>query len=1172
MKLSRQFLGLLLSLSLLLSFTAAYFAQSRKPKHGSPPPLRPARAQASLNAELATAINELLKEEPLAPESSAATEKANPVEESAPAKPPADDAPLAELLAYWQQHDYAPDASRMTANVAQRLLEAIEARPWLMNQLLEKLPTSAETTERLYRLYQQTPDEEDRWKSGLEQWLRYNSRYFVDDLLKSVTGEGTEPGADTFALDALARLDWEKAKPLLLAQPENPYALTVLYRNAVRVNDAALAEQIRAQLQAIVADRDAAEMRMFALQALVEGEWNGQAEWLAGLFADPSLTGVNPERKEPQARNQRVRGIDGSFYVKEEAADEQAENYLAPLLQSQRKKLLPLVQKLVGDRDRNVHNAAVDTLTQFLFAYRQVGEPDAAEAARSLLPWLSNPAWADGAQREALIGALPDLKLPESASGMLWVLSNDEDESLRALAAETLGNLKFQAAAPAIRRALEREKDEELRQRLITALMLCGGISDEEAAAAIEAFARKLVAPLGLAQIEAIRNGEEAAPLPLQLSIGRILSDSEDLPCPEGLAARLFARVKALRKTQPNVARQLLHIVQGVPLPLAYQFLAERLGEGWLDVEGLKLALENAAELRQHASSELFPLLSQGGHAAGVAAMLLKDAALQNAVLRSKDAKAQLALLAAARYLSTALPVDLVAPLLTDKTLATAAENYLIVEDSTPARRLVWARHPGKALILGELHPRGEDSGQTEILAAREKEAQQVLKDDAAEELFALYSDQQEKLNVEIRLRKGRAQLRLFTDPNVWRARELSSSELIELQTLVARPEVAELKPETPLGGYRESFAEFVRVNKDGGYRVVLAGMKPAPADATLHEQLSELFYRFSKAGTYETHYAIEAKLPGVEVLFADETQYVYAVCQEGGDTLVLVGDNFERKRELRNAELAWRSFKDGQPGGAVNAPEIFSALNLSERGGAMMRLMLARNQVVFDAPLPQPIIGQDTRLVEFRQYAWVVGAGIPAAAENLTSSGGYLQALSTPDQKWVVGMEFDEKHGTRRLVRRNTQTGQIFEVRDDRSNAHESLMPLKYLEATQKMLLARTSFMGLANPNSAYYLLDPDSGVLQPAKGEFRPLQDQSLRTLQPTGKPHEFWAVIRENEKDSRIGRYDERAFRFTPVLEVPGLSLRSADVWVDEARGKVWLTYKGHLLRLPLPAPSK
>lgn len=1170
MKLSRHSLGLLLSLSLLLICAAVFFAQGRPPQPGPQPPLRRTRPAVSLNAELATAINELLKEEPLAPEADTAADNAYPTADGAPAKPPADDAPLTALIEYWQSQPIIPDGPRPSEKTAQRLLEAIEARPWLLNQLLDKLPVNDETAERLYRLYQQAPDDkpddkddDDRWKSGLQQWLRFNSRYFLAELLEAAKQEGAESGNDPFALDALARLDWERAKPLLLAQPENPFAVAVLYKYAVRAGATALAEKVRAQLQAIVADREAAELRMFALQALVESDWNGQAEWLAGLFADTSLTGVNPERKEKRAARPRAplkEGAVGLVDVVEEAG-ERAENYLAPLLFSQPKKLLPIVQKLVGDRDRNVHNAAVDTLTQFLFAQRQAGEQAAAEAARALLPWLDNPAWADGSQREALIGALPDLKLPESASGLLWVLDNDEDESLRALAAETLGKLKFQAAAPAIRRALDREKDEELRQRLVTALMLCGGISDEEAAAAIEAFARKLVAPIGLAQIEAIRKGEEAAPLPLQLSIGRILSDSDAIPCPEGLAARLFARVKALRKTQPNVAKEILSIVQGVPLPLAYQFLAERLGEGWLDVEALKLALDSAAELRQYAGSELFPLISQGGHAAGVAAVLLNDAAWQTAVLRGKDAKAQWALLAAARYVRTALPVDLVAPLLVDKTLGPAAESFLIVEDSTPARRLVWARHPGEALILGEQYPRGESMGSLELLAAREKAARQALKDGAADELFALYGEAQDKLNVEIRLRKSRAQLRLFTDPNVWRARDLSNSELIELQTLAARPEVADLKPETPLGGYQESFAEFVRVNKDGGYRVVLEGRKSAPPtlnDASLHEQLSELFYRFSKAGTYETHYAIEAKLPGVEVLFADETQQVFAVCQEGGETLVLAGAPFNQRRPVKEGPH-WRLFKEGQLGSAVNAPEIFSEWEQIDASFRFLMLAPPRGDDVSGLPL------------QFLRRSLEMSKTLSTDTRPANGLGEFLMSLSTPDQKWVVGIEFDQKRGDRRLLRRNTQTGQQFEVRADKGDNHEPLMPLKYLEAANKMLLVRAEFLGAANTNAAYYLLDPASGVLQPAKGEFRPLQDQALRPLQPTGKPHEFWAVISEQEQ-SRVGRYDERAFTFTPMLVVPGLPLRSADVWVDDARGKVWLTYKGHLLRLPLPAPGK
>jgi hypothetical protein len=529
----------------------------------------------------------------------------------------------------------------------------------------------------------------------------------------------------------------------------------------------------------------------------------------------------------------------------------------------------------------------------------------------------------------------------------------------------------------------------------------------------------------------------------------------------------------------------------------------------------------------------------------------LKDTSLQNAVLQGKDAKAQLALLAAARYLRTALPVDLVAPLLANKMLAEVAESYLIVEDSTAARRLVWARHPGEALILGEKEPRtGFKLGNPAMLVAREKDAQQALKDGVAEELYAFYGYVQENLNAEIRLRRGRAQLRLFTDPNVWRLRDLSNSELIELQTLVARPEVAELKPETPLGEYHYGFAEFVRVSKDGGYRVVLEGMKPMPANATLHEQLSDLFYRFSKTGTYETHYAIEAKLPGVEVLFADEKQHVYAVCREGGDTLVLAGEALKPRVDLKGGPH-WQLFKDGQLGSTVSAPEIFRDLEFLSAGNFLPQFALRLDDS--DPGFP---------LIMFRQMMEQAKARNLEEMRNSFVPGNYVFSLTATNQKWRIGVKWGSQNDGR-LMRINLQTGQEFEVGAENKR---QFIPLRYLDGTNKFLLSSEA------PSGEFYLLDPASGALQPAKGEFRPLQDQSLRTLQPTSKPNEFWAVIRENEQGSRLGRYDERTFTFKSVLEVPGLSLRSADVWVDETRGKVWLTYHGHLLRLPLPAAGK
>jgi hypothetical protein len=43
-------------------------------------------------------------------------------------------------------------------------------------------------------------------------------------------------------------------------------------------------------------------------------------------------------------------------------------------------------------------------------------------------------------------------------------------------------------------------------------------------------------------------------------------------------------------------------------------------------------------------------------------------------------------------------------------------------------------------------------------------------------------------------------------------------------------------------------------------------------------------------------------------------------------------------------------------------------------------------------------------------------------------------------------------------------------------------------------------------------------------------------------------------------------------TPVIELPELRLTNKDVWVEAVAGKIWITYQGQLLRLPLPAQPR
>jgi hypothetical protein len=299
--------------------------------------------------------------------------------------------------------------------------------------------------------------------------------------------------------------------------------------------------------------------------------------------------------------------------------------------------------------------------------------------------------------------------MPELIPGLIWILDFDEDPANRAAAAAALTPYRDSRAAPALRRALEREKDEKNRENIVNALLGCGGFSDEELAVAVEAYARLALTGEGKDKIEDALTLDSDSPLPLKVSVGRVLFDEGHeeaaIQVTEGLAARLVERARALRAPQPALARQILRVIEGSTLRAAEIDLVEGIGEGRADIESITSALEARDELRKGVGVELGDLLKRGGYAAGVAAVLLGDDREWSALLAGDDAKAQLALLACARYLREKLQVELVRGRLgtPNRALAMAAEKYLEVEDSPEARKLILARRPGEARILGDL-------------------------------------------------------------------------------------------------------------------------------------------------------------------------------------------------------------------------------------------------------------------------------------------------------------------------------------------------------------------------------------------------------------------------------------------------------------------------------------
>jgi hypothetical protein len=181
-------------LIIAVSIPPAMFSQSAP---------RRRQTKRSLRADaLAPAINELLKLDPLAPESADEKDSENADTQSKEeGNPAADDAPIKELIDYWRQ-DRAANAPKPSDKVRQRLLEECEDRPEWVPGLINFLPETTDTHDRLYKLLEEGPDNHSL-RGFLRNWLQSNSRYFRDDLIADARGEGLNGNSPSYSLPAL---------------------------------------------------------------------------------------------------------------------------------------------------------------------------------------------------------------------------------------------------------------------------------------------------------------------------------------------------------------------------------------------------------------------------------------------------------------------------------------------------------------------------------------------------------------------------------------------------------------------------------------------------------------------------------------------------------------------------------------------------------------------------------------------------------------------------------------------------------------------------------------------------------------------------------------------------------------------------------------------------------
>jgi hypothetical protein len=1112
---------------------------------------------------------------------------------------PPDDAPIEDLLDYWEKQNSAYDEfrynQRPSRETLQRILGEVEKDPSRLPNYLKLLPPEPEAAELVKRIYQaenQAPAVSDEWLGPVRLWLRNNSDMFLDELAEAAQNIKFENGfiRDQEDLIALAQVDWDRARAIIEKFESTPkeselYTLAkyVLYHHAVKAENSEEVERYRGELKTLVENKKGThKSRDLAMDALVlGGDYPGREDWYYSLLEDETLLELQEN------------GFTGL-------------TTLVRFMPNERDKWLPAMLRLLDGNNPTLRSVAARNILQI----SGFGDP---ELLKKLLPWLTNPQWARESrenERQELIRALGETEIPESVPALIAIVSNPADE-YRMDAAKALVKYRSVEAVTVLRRLLLSEDGYEMRGSLIEALVALGGFSDDELIDGLEAFIVYFIE-----KQKQRDDSEEEKPVPVEVSLGMYLREYETPT--NGLVGRTIERIKALRKTNPPAAQMLLDIMEKWDHPLVDLEMLGWMTSDKSNSETVLKLLTKRVELRERVPNELSALREKGPVMRGLGSVILEDETDLANDLRTGDAETRTALLAFARLVRVKLPVDEVAPLLKNdnKLLALAAERYLESEDSVAARTIILSEFKAETRILGAhqsfvpaekadfealqelLNNLFRSVGNTAFLnikLERIKKTEKDLRRELTEspDLVAIFGfiENHSTASKIVRLYKNKIVFTFNEDDARYWEKTLTPKEFEALNRFLIEQRIDELAPFDVEFGSEYPAGEFLMFGRDGGRRVFYQGYsKPKRLSG-----LAEMFDAFNQ-GERRLRYRLSDKIGGLEVLLADENLTAATVWKNKADFRVLIEDLtarkmiseeldrqekldttsrldeliYQRQKERRAAaayrHFSWRDFSNGKLGAEkIDEPSEIKYLANNRQGAAYSyRYAEATEPISFRR---QTVDGE---IVDFDGDLFKISGG---GAKTVFKDGTYANPVVSADKKWIVAAQAEDSfYNPNRVVRINLQTGREYPVNLPPA---DEFYPVANNAAQNKVLLYRAKDERYNyqknNPSPKtpeYYLLDPNTGGVQPVKGEFRPLEQQTFRGLQPASAPNEFWAAIHnEKEHATEIGFYNTLGFSFKPLIKLPEIKLDSMDIWIDEAAAKIYFVYEGHLLAVPL-----
>lgn len=1078
---------------------------------------------------------------------------------------PGEDAPLTELGGYWAEmgHDVPTgNAVQLSDKVRQRLLEYSEQKPGALDDLLSLLPDATATYGRVKAIFDKnSATQGEDWNRSVKSYLETHGGYFHQELLVEArqVKDDDEMGSpeNHEALERLATVDWSLAEPLLKqisvgGQPRSALlAKTLLYRHAVSARDDASAGRMRTELQAVVADRKAlGYSRATALEALLDTEWPGRDDWYLSLFHDPTLRSLR----------------DGY----------QAFSTLTEPVGSAPDHWIPIMTRLVFDPDRAVHDNAVTCLIQFQL---RSGRKDALEP---LLPWLSDRKWSSAIDRLRLIQTVPDLDMKEAVPGLISVVGEEKgDEYERSYAAESLAHFRDPRAVPGLRLALSREQGSDHRRRIIQGLIACGGVAPEEAATYVERFAQFTLTSEGQEKWGKAAYSLTPTDLPTEIALGGYIAQQG--PEDDRTAELLVKRIDELRASKPPLAERLQKLTSEWKSTTADRAVLRHLQEGSVTAPDLASALNRRDSMRKTVGPELKELESLTGFPSGIAAVLAADHQKELAILASSDIEAVEGLLAAARLVREELPIAKVDALSTpaNPLLSKASEEFLISDDTPEARRLILARHPGDALIIGarqSYDPGHHSFGEFDALEDQLKDEFQNAA--SGNETYALLSAGYWGNNGQIlvRVSHGTAELMYINDRARYMVRTLTAQEWSSLRDWLDQNHVDDLGP-LNMAAFDGMQYEFLHLSGSGGRRIFMNNPGISDSGGSVYSQLVGRMRDLASAGPMTLHYRTADKLHGFEVLLADTRVAVTGVWIRGDDLRIgLVPQKTSQpdsqgKWTILDKSLAlpekvsWFHLEAGHLKPAP-APEEYP----SSEPPAFVSKELEEDLKQKGYPYPEwplNVAGKVYRVGSLGKTLDAFWEFAPGRDPRMIAQtkAQFTSPVISPDGRWAVlttytgGSWADPNFA----VRVDLASGALSRIAIPEANRVE---PLGWVASSGRVLFKRHRFedgdnlIGPATPE--YWLADPATGAAEIVKGEFAPFEEYAFRKLQPAQAPETYWVAIPDrNANHTTIGLYDERNFSLQPVMTVPDILFDSRHIWVDRQAGQLYITYEGHLL---------